>query len=146
MLARIEAGVAQVAPCESDLASATGRVLAGDVSVALHPRQSLALRDGYAVQSEFTADASSYAPVTLASAIRVDAGVPLPVGADAVAPLDTVTFHDGGAEITAPVAVGDGTGNRNAIDSWVPRALWSIMQFSAAESRVRRRPSSPPSA
>ncbi len=108
VLAGIDARVMPVAPREIDLASAIGRVSAGDVAVALHPRLSLALRDGYAVRSDLTADASSYAPVPLPTATRIDAGEPMPAGADAVAHFDTVTIRNGQAEITAPVAAGDG--------------------------------------
>jgi molybdopterin biosynthesis enzyme len=108
VLARVDAGVAQVAPREVKLVSAVGRVLAGDVSVILHPRLTLALRDGYAVSADLTTDASSYAPVPLPAATRIDVGESMPAGTDAVAPFETVTFHGGGAEIIAPVAAGDG--------------------------------------
>ena len=51
-------------------------------------RRRIALRDGWAVRSELTTDASSYAPVPLPAAARIDVGEPMPAGADAVAPLD----------------------------------------------------------
>jgi molybdopterin biosynthesis enzyme len=66
------------------------------------------LRDGWAVNSALTFDASPYAPAPLPSAIRIDAGAPLPDGADAVAEIDAVVVRDGGAEAIAPVTAGDG--------------------------------------
>ena len=65
VLARIDAQVEQVAPREVETVAAVGRVLAGDVSVVLHPRVPLALRDGWAVRAELTTDAGSYAPAPL---------------------------------------------------------------------------------
>ena len=56
-----------------------------------HPKAALALRDGYAVRSDATLDASSYAPAPLSPApARVDTGDAMPAGADAVAALDAV--------------------------------------------------------
>ncbi len=95
VLARIDALVQPVAAREVALAAAVGRVLAGDVVVAARPRVSLALRDGWAVDSALTRDASPYAPAPLPSAIALEAGSPLPAGADAVAEIDAVMLRDG---------------------------------------------------
>jgi molybdopterin molybdotransferase len=107
VLARIDALVKPVTPREVETAAAAGRVLAGDVYAAL-PKAPLALRDGWAVSAELTADASSYAPAPLPAATRIDAGEPMPAGADAVAPVDVVVERSGRAEIIAPVATGEG--------------------------------------
>jgi molybdopterin molybdotransferase len=103
---------ARVKPVERawPLSAAAGRVLAED-AVVMHdlPSSARSLRDGYAVCSEQTADASSYAPAPFARPpIRVDAGDELPPDADAVAPLEAVLQRDGRWEVTMPVAPGDG--------------------------------------
>jgi molybdopterin biosynthesis enzyme len=66
------------------------------------------LRDGWAVKSELTSDASAYAPAPLPAAPWIDAGEPLPAGADAVAEIDAVMWHDGGAQAVAAIVAGDG--------------------------------------
>src|SRR5882757_4035274 len=108
VLARVDALVEPVAPRQVESATAVGRVVAGDVAVVLHPRVPLALRDGWAVSSDLTTDASSYAPALLPAAARIDVGQPMPVGADAVAPLDVVMHRHGRIEIIAPVGAGEG--------------------------------------
>jgi molybdopterin biosynthesis enzyme len=109
VLARIDALVEPVAAREVDLAAALGRTLAADVTAAARPAMPLVLRDGWAVASQLTTDASDYAPVPLAAPpAGVDVGDTLPAGADAVAPVDSVILRDGSAEIIAAVAPGDG--------------------------------------
>jgi molybdopterin molybdotransferase len=108
VLARIDALVNSVAPREVAITAAVGRVLAGDVTVGTRPRVPLALRDGWAVSAELTTDASSYAPVPLPAAARIEVGEPMPVGADAVAPLDVVLRRHGQVEIIAPIGSGEG--------------------------------------
>jgi molybdopterin molybdotransferase len=108
VLARIDALVNLVAPREVAITAAVGRVLAADVAVGTHPRVPLALRDGWAVSAELTTDASSYAPVPLPAAARIEVGEPMPVGADAVAPLDVVLRRHGQVEIIAPIGSGEG--------------------------------------
>ena len=108
VLARVDALVEPVPPGQVESATAVGRVVAGDAPVALHPRVPLALRDGWAVSSDLTTDASSYAPALLPAAARIDVGQPMPVGADAVAPLDVVVRRHGQIEIIAPVGAGEG--------------------------------------
>jgi molybdopterin molybdotransferase len=110
VLAIVAAEVEPVAPQDVALAAGLGRTLAADVvAAAAVPARPLALRDGWAVPAELTADAGSYAPAPLpASCVRIDVGEPLPDGCDAVAPLDAVVSSDGQTEALTPVAPGDG--------------------------------------
>ena len=108
VLGRIDALVAPVGPRELAIGAAAGRVPASDVSVPRRPPGPRALRDGWAVSAELTTDASSYAPVPLPVATRIDVGEAMPAGTDAVAPLDVVLARGGRTEIIAPVAIGDG--------------------------------------
>jgi molybdopterin molybdotransferase len=109
VLARIDALVRPVEPRPVQRQAAVGRVLAEDVvAPAGLPTAARALRDGFAVRAETTADASAYAPAPLSSPQRVDVGDILPPGADAVAPLDVVVSRDGRHEAVAPVAPGEG--------------------------------------
>ena len=109
VLALIEARVAPVAARSSEPQAALGRILAEDVIIETSlPRTALALRDGWAVRSDLTADAGPYAPMPLAAAKRIETGEPLPRGADAVAPLDTVTLRAGAAHAMSPVSPGEG--------------------------------------
>ena len=110
VLDRIAALVQPVAPRETTVPQAAGRVLAADVVAPRDlPANALALRDGYAVAADASMDAGGYAPVRLTSAPhRVDTGDWLPSGTDAVAPPDIVVAQDGGHEILAQVASGDG--------------------------------------
>ncbi|HEY1364198.1 MAG TPA: molybdopterin-binding protein [Xanthobacteraceae bacterium] len=108
LLDRIAASVARVEPRPVDAARAAGRILAADLPLAAHPRVALALRDGWAVSAELASDASSYAPVAMPAASRVDAGEPLPPGTDAVAALDTVIANAGRIEVIAPLLPGEG--------------------------------------
>jgi molybdopterin biosynthesis enzyme len=109
LLDRIAAVVAPVQPRDVAVADAAGRVLAADV-VAPHdlPAAAVALRDGYAVSSEATADAGGYAPVALPAAPLVEVGDKLPPGTDAVAMPDAVVAQDGRFEIQSQVAPGEG--------------------------------------
>jgi molybdopterin biosynthesis enzyme len=109
-LAAVDALVKPVDPHESGVGLAMGRTLAANaVPAGARPQAALALRDGWAILSEETADAGSYAPAPL-SAIppRVDCGEPLPPGTDAVAPLDAVSVEGERAEALMPIAPGDG--------------------------------------
>jgi molybdopterin molybdotransferase len=110
VLARIDALVTPVEPREIEAAAARGCVLAADVVAATGlPVSALALRDGFAVSGEETADAGGYAAVMLADPpARVDVGDPLPRGVDAVAALDAVAVRNGRHEVLAPVAPGEG--------------------------------------
>ena len=108
VLSWIDTHVAAVAPRSGDLHS-VGGVLAEDVLAPTGlPAAACALRDGFAVSAEATADASAYTPVTLSAQSRVEVGDVLPEGTDAVAPLDAVTLRDGRYAALLPVAVGEG--------------------------------------
>jgi molybdopterin molybdotransferase len=108
VLARIDALVRPVAPRAVLRHLGVGRVLAEDVlAPAGLPAAARALRDGYAVSAEATADASAYAPAPL-TPLRIDAGDLMPPGTDAVAPLDAVACRDDRCEVLAPVTSGDG--------------------------------------
>jgi molybdopterin molybdotransferase len=109
VLAGIDARVEPVAPRGVEAAAALGRTLAEDVVIqAPIPAVAVALRDGWAVKSELTADAGPYMPAPLPAAVRVDAGEPLPRDADAVALIDAVTIRNGAAHALAPVGPGEG--------------------------------------
>jgi molybdopterin molybdotransferase len=109
VLARLDALVKPVPPSTSELPAALGHTLAEDVVVAAAiPAAARALRDGWAVASDQTTDAGGYAPAPLPSALRVDAGEPLPPDTDAVALLDAVAIRGGLAQALAPVAPGEG--------------------------------------
>jgi molybdopterin molybdotransferase len=107
--ARIDALVAPIAPQAVELRAAIGRVLAADaVAPAGMPMAARALRDGFAVRAETTADAGSYTPALLATVHRVDLGDLMPPDADAVVPLDAVALDNGRHQVVAPVAAGEG--------------------------------------
>ena len=109
VLRQIEARAAPAAPRNLEARAALGRVLAEDVVIkAPIPATALALRDGWAVQSDLTSDAGPYAPTPLASAKRVEAGEPLPSGADAVVPFEAVTLRAGVAHVLGPISAGEG--------------------------------------
>jgi molybdopterin biosynthesis enzyme len=108
VLAVIDAQATPVAPQDIDLAPAMGRVLANDIYAERRPQVALALRDGYALRSEETTDAGSYAPAPLSLALRIDVGEPLPPGTDAVAPPDAVTEDGPTSQALAPIGPGDG--------------------------------------
>src|SRR2546430_2544584 len=109
VLRRIEVLVEPVTPRARDLAAALGSTLAEDIVAAADiPSAPRALRDGWALASDLTADAGAYAPAPLPAAMRVDVGEPLPAGTDAVASLDAVTVRGGVAQALAPVAPGEG--------------------------------------
>jgi molybdopterin molybdotransferase len=108
VLARIDVLVEPVAVREVALAAAAGRIVADDVMVAAQPRAPLAMRDGWAVNSSLTQDASPYAPAPIPRAVRIDVGEPLPAEADAVAEIDAIVVHDGAAQAIAAITSGDG--------------------------------------
>lgn len=109
-LATIDTLARPVEPRDMNIDVAGSRVLAADVvATASAPAMALSLRDGWAVKSAETVDAGSYAPAILSALPqRVDAGEPLPAGADAVAPLDAVNIGSKQAEALAIVAPGEG--------------------------------------
>jgi molybdopterin biosynthesis enzyme len=109
VLACIEARLRPVEPVCASLSAALGRTLASNVVTAAPiPPAPLALRDGWAVDSELTRDAGPHAPAPLVAAERIDVAQPLPADSDAVAPLDAVTLRTGAAHALAPVGPGEG--------------------------------------
>ncbi len=109
ILAVIESRVVAVTPQKSAVAAALGCTLAEDVVAWRRPVASIALRDGFAVESGALADAGPYSPVPFASTPqRVDVGEPLPSGTDAVAPFDAVNARGDRAEAIAAVSPGEG--------------------------------------
>jgi molybdopterin biosynthesis enzyme len=115
VLALIAREVRQVVPRDVAIEQALHATLAADVVAKLRPTAPLALIDGWALASELTRDAGGYAPAPLPRMPpRVDAGQPLPQGADCVAPLDTVVVKNGRSEVLAPAKAGDGVLARGA--------------------------------
>jgi molybdopterin molybdotransferase len=109
ILTSIDARVEAVPSRACSLASAHSRVLAANVVASKLPLRPVALRDGFAVAASAVADAGSYAPVPFVSLPpRVDAGEPMPVGTDAVLPLDAVTLRGDRAEAIATISPGEG--------------------------------------
>jgi molybdopterin biosynthesis enzyme len=109
VLARIAARVKPVDARIAGLTAALGRTLADDVVIEEPiPKTALALRDGWAVSSDLTADAGPYAPAPMPAATRIDTGEPLPSHADAVAALEAVALRNGQAQALSPVAPGEG--------------------------------------
>ncbi len=76
-------------------------------TASAYPPAAIALRDGVALSAEATLDASSYAPVRV-EATPVETGDPLPPGADAVAPVDTIEVRGAATHVFTPLAPGDG--------------------------------------
>lgn len=111
VLAQIEASVAPVAAQNIKPDGAVvGATLAADViAPADFPQHPTALHDGWAVASEQTSDASSYAPAILNKPpLWINAGEPMPAGCDAILPVDALSITNGCAEILAGVAPGEG--------------------------------------
>jgi molybdopterin biosynthesis enzyme len=109
VLALVAARVAPVCARMCDVRLALGRVLAQDISApGDSPARPLALRDGLALSSEQTLDASAYAPAALTDAVEIETAMPMPARCDAVAPYHATQRHDGPWEALAAVAQGDG--------------------------------------
>jgi molybdopterin molybdotransferase len=116
-LGHIERWVQAAAPRQAEAAAALGRVLASAVVASAEPRPStpIALRDGWALRSEVTLDASSYTPAALVQApTAVQVGDPLPSDADAVAPFDGVGLIGSVPNALVTVAPGEGVLVRGA--------------------------------
>jgi molybdopterin molybdotransferase len=109
VLARIDSQIEPVKPQKWVVDATCGFTLAEDLVSSERPEHPIALRDGFAVDANAIADASSYAPVPLLPPIRrIDVGEPMPEGTDAVLPLDAVVFRGEQADALAPVIVGEG--------------------------------------
>jgi molybdopterin molybdotransferase len=112
----IERSVPAVAPRPIEVGAAFGRTLAAPVMASdQRPATALALRDGWALASEATLDAGSYAPAVLAEVpVAVQVGDVLPTNVDAVAPVDAVEIHGAVANALLTVAPGEGVLARGA--------------------------------
>jgi molybdopterin molybdotransferase len=109
VLATIAAEVKPVIPRTLDVAAATGRIIAADAVAPARPDAATALQDGWALAADDTLGAGGYAPVLLMRMPqRVEAGQPMPVGTDSVAPFDAVKVDNGRAEALVTVNPGDG--------------------------------------
>jgi len=109
ILALIEARLGAVEPRSCPLAAAAGRILAEDVKVPACPPGAIALHDGFAVNAAAVADAGPYSPVQFPSMPRrINAGEPMPQGADAVLPLDCIVLRGDRAEAVGAAAAGEG--------------------------------------
>ncbi|MFZ3359462.1 MAG: molybdopterin-binding protein [Xanthobacteraceae bacterium] len=108
ILALIGSEVGATKPWQCALAQAINLALAADIVVSEQPPHPMALRDGFAVAAAALADVGPYAPMPFESPPRrVDSGEALPVGTDAVAPLDAIAFRKDRAEAIAAVTAGE---------------------------------------
>lgn len=120
-LAAVLAVVAPVAPLDVVLHDAMGAVLAEDVTARLDvPGVPVAARDGYAVAAEDAAGLVAHLPVvddlrsgarpglrlSPGQAVRVASGAPLPLGADAVVPVEETDRGSAMVAIAGPVRAG----------------------------------------
>lgn len=109
VLACIDAQIEPVKPQRWAAVGTLGYTLAEDVVTSERPEHPIALRDGFAVEANTIADASSYTPVPLPLPIRrIDVGEPMPEGTDAVLPFDAVISRGEQAEAVASVFAGEG--------------------------------------
>ncbi len=109
VLACIDAQIEPVKPQRWAAVGTLGYTLAEDVVTSERPEHPIALRDGFAVEANTIADASSYTPVPLPLPIRrIDVGEPMPEGTDAVLPFDAVIPRGEQAEAVASVFAGEG--------------------------------------
>jgi len=109
VLAMAELRVKPVAPRTADVATAAGRVLAGDALVPARPNTAIALLDGWAVSAYETLGAGGYSPALLPRPPqRIEAGQPMPPDTDSIAPLDTVRIFRDRTEVLTTVNPGDG--------------------------------------
>jgi putative molybdopterin biosynthesis protein len=104
-------GVVAVAPRRVPLDEAEGLISAERLAAtAPMPLAATALRGGWAVTAADTVGASAYGPVQFGSApSRVEPGAELPPGADAVAPLESVTPTGRTIEIAEAISPGHWT-------------------------------------
>lgn len=110
VLAAIDRAVKPVSAIAQSIGKAAGRVLAEDCSVEhAAPSCSIAMRDGWAVNAETVADAGPYAPVMLnPPPTWLNAGEPMPEGADAILPADGIRIDGNLAEALMPAVPGEG--------------------------------------
>ena len=101
---------------EVSLNQASGRVLGADICAAAPiPPTDCAAVDGLAIRAEDSLGAGTYNPLTVPS-IAVAEGEALPVGTDAVVPLDQPESTDGGDVIMVePAAPGDNVNRQGSV-------------------------------
>ncbi len=105
-VAWVDAATRRLEAEDTALAEAFGRVLGEDVRAARAiPGRALAARDGFALRAEDSVGAGAYNPLSL-PLIAVAAGEPLPVGTDAVAPVEQVEARAGSIVLVEAVAPG----------------------------------------
>jgi molybdopterin molybdotransferase len=98
-----------VAPVRRPVARAVGAVLAVALAAPRdEPTGAVAARDGIAIRAGDSEGAGLYAPVVLPAALRVAAGAAMPAQTDAVVASGDIAWRDGCAELSQPVAAGDG--------------------------------------
>jgi len=119
-LAAVLAAVGPVAPLDVALHDAAGCILAADVVARADlPRFATATRDGYAVAAHETTQVATLpvahdvrpgrgAPLRLApgQCVRIASGAPLPLGADAVVPLEETDRGAARVALQRPAAAG----------------------------------------
>src|SRR3974390_1265897 len=109
VLAIVESDVNPVTPRTIDVMAAAGRILATDAIAPSRPTSPVALQDGWALTAEDTLGAGGYAPVPLTRPPRrIEAGQPMPVGTDSVAPIDAVKLTGWRAEALVTLNPGHG--------------------------------------
>jgi hypothetical protein len=123
---------------EIALHEAIGRIPAAPVACPTDlPVSDCAAIDGYAVRSEETIGAGSYNPLSFAnrpsgenlprgSATLVLAGIPLPLGANAVLPFEGATESGMELEVCTPVSHGYGINRRGQEIGANPKILYSV--------------------
>jgi molybdopterin molybdotransferase len=102
--------IGPVRPRRMSLSEASGLRTAEDIVVKRPvPVMAQAARDGWAVTAASTAGATRRTPMLLGGpAVQVDAGAPLPAGADAVLPIEDAVSRQRGPSAIRPVAAGAG--------------------------------------
>jgi molybdopterin molybdotransferase len=109
VLALIAARVRTVPEQSLKPAAALGRILAQDITLEVSlPSATIALRDGWAIKAEHTADASPYAPAPVPTATWIEVGNALGPEQDAVLPIEAVSVRAGTVHAVAAVTAGDG--------------------------------------
>jgi molybdopterin molybdotransferase len=133
VLSSFDIGVGAVQPRDEAVAAALGKTLAADiVASSSHPKAAIALRDGCAVRSDATTDATSYTPLPLSPAPqRINTGERMPGDADAVAALDTISVQGRTMQALAAVAPGEGV-----LPAGADAAAGSVLKMTG--TRLRR--------
>jgi molybdopterin biosynthesis enzyme len=108
-LARISAPLKPVSAQTLEISEALGYTLAQDVDIDVcMPPAAVALRDGWAVRSELTTDASPYAPTPVPGATWIETGSALASEHDAVLPIEAAIARAGVVQAVAAATPGEG--------------------------------------